>query len=255
MKFISLVDTKNQNVITIDADNLILRIEINDQVKETRLKPYMASVLYEMFSKHPIPLPYEQITEILKQHHLIISDLMRMHRRLSEIRLFIAQFHPNLDDIILNTRGVGYSLPLRFKNLHQIEPKENIKFKNQEINKAIEVLHGLILDAIDMTSKSKIIYSPLGYIMNREPIKQIIVEKLSIFNECEQIILKEIRTHEAEFISLRIAYLLVKLKTFIGLARISEYPISEAQWLDWFKQEVWLFFDQLKNLIRSVENL
>ncbi|KJV80297.1 hypothetical protein RHORCCE3_1217 [Rickettsia hoogstraalii str. RCCE3] len=91
--------------------------------------------------------------------------------------------------------------------------------------------------------------------MNREPVKQIIVEKISIFNECEQIILKEIRTHEAEFISLRIAYLLVKLKTFIGLARISEYPISEAQWLDWFKQEVWLFFDQLKNLIRSVENL
>ncbi|MEY4464063.1 MAG: hypothetical protein RLZZ81_1034 [Pseudomonadota bacterium] len=255
MKFISLIDTKNQNVITIDADSLILRIEIDEQVKETRLKPYMASILYELFNKHPIPLSYEQIIRILKQHNFIIPDLMRMHRRLSEIRQFILQFHPNLDDIILNTRGIGYSLPLRFKNLNQIEPKEKIKFKSQEINKALEILHGLISDAIDMTTQCKIIYSPQGYIMNCDPVRKVIVEKLSIFNECEQIILKEIRTHEAEFISLRIAYLFAKLKTFIGLARISEYPISETQWLDWFTQEVWLFFDQLKKLIRYTENL
>ncbi len=68
-------------------------------------------------------------------------------------------------------------------------------------------------------------------------------------------ILKEIRAHEADFTGLRISYFLAKLKTYVGLARISEYPISEVQWLDWFKQEVWMLFEDLKKLIRFAESL
>ena len=47
----------------------------------------------------------------------------------------------------------------------------------------------------------------------------------------------------------------MSVKTYVGLARISEYPISEAQWLDWFKQEVWMLFEDLKKLIRFAESL
>jgi len=86
MKFISLIDTNNQNIVTIDADSFVLRIEIDGIPRESRIKPFMASILYELFKCHPNPLPYDKIIEILKEYGLIISDLTRMHRKLSEIR-------------------------------------------------------------------------------------------------------------------------------------------------------------------------
>lgn len=256
MKFISLIDTNNQNVITIDTDSFVLRLEIDEIPRETRIKPFIASVLYELFNQHPNPLYYEKIIEILQEHDLIISDFTRMHRKLSEIRQFIQTLHPSLGDLILNTRGVGYSLPLRFKNLHQISNiQDNTKFANLKITKAINILQILINDSIDMTLQNNIIKHDQGYVINRDPVRHILVEKISTLNECKKIILKEIRTHEADFTGLRINYLLAKLKTYIGLARISEYPISEAQWLDWFKQEVWMLFEELKKLIRFAESL
>lgn len=256
MKFISLIDTRNQNVITIDADSLILRIEIDGIPRETRIKPFITSILYELFKDHPTPLPYEKIIEILKEYGLIISDLTRMHRKLSEIRQTIQKLHPSLAELVLNTRGIGYTLPLRFKNLHQLTSQtDNIKFASPKITKILQTLETLINDSITMTSENQVIKHPCGYVINRDLIRNILVEKISVFNECEKTILKEIRAHEADFTSLRISYLLAKLKTYVGLARISEYPISEAQWLDWFKQEVWMIFEDLKKLIRVVERL
>ncbi len=93
-----------------------------------------------------------------------------------------------------------------------------------------------------------------GYVINRESIKAILVEKITIFNNCEQIIIEQICAHEADFIAIRVQYLLAKLRTYIGLTRISEYPISEAQWLDWFKQEIWLVFDDLNKILKLAEN-
>ncbi|MBL3285259.1 hypothetical protein Sarmat_01131 [Rickettsiales endosymbiont of Paramecium tredecaurelia] len=256
MKFISLIDTNNQNIVTIDADSFVLRIEIEGIPKESRIKPFMASILYELFKGHPNPLPYDKIIEILKEYGLIISDLTRMHRKLSEIRQIIQKLHPSLGGLVLNTRGVGYTLPLRFKNLHQLENQpDNTKFANSKITKAVQTLEALISDSIAMTSENKVIKHAAGYVINRDPVRRILIEKIAVFNECEKTILKEIRAHEADFTGLRISYLLAKLKTYVGLARISEYPISEVQWLDWFKQEVWMLFEDLKKLIRFAESL
>ncbi|MDF2965079.1 MAG: hypothetical protein K0Q51_467 [Rickettsiaceae bacterium] len=256
MKYISLIDTRNQNIITIDAESLIIKLEISGTFYETRIKPYMASVLYELFSKHPNPVSYEEIIDILKNHGLTITDFTRMHRKLSEIRQFIQKAHPSLESLIYNTRGHGYSLSLRLKNLYQIGSKpDNIEFTNIRITKAVEILETLINDSIDLTSQTKIIKHSKGFCLNRDPIKHILVEKIITFKECEQTILKEIRIHEADFNALRINYLLAKLKTYIGLARISEYPISEAQWLDWFTQESWTLFDEIKKFIRFAECL
>lgn len=256
MKFISLIDISNQNIVTIDADSFVLRIEIDGMPKESRIKPFMASILYGLFKDHPNPLPYKKIIEILKEYGLIISDLTRMHRKLSEIRQIIQKLHPSLGDLVLNTRGVGYSLPLRFKSLHQLgNQPDNTKFANSHITKAVQTLEALINDSIAMTSENKVIKHAAGYVINRAPVRHILIEKIAAFNECEKTILKEIRAHEADFTGLRISYLLAKLKTYVGLTRISEYPISEVQWLDWFKQEVWMLFEDLKKLIRLAESL
>lgn len=256
MKFISLIDTHNHDVVTVDAESLILRLEIDGTPRETRIKPFMASILYKMFKGHPSPLLYEKIIEILKEQGLVISDLTRMHRKLSEIRQAIQKLHPCLGGLVLNTRGVGYTLPLRFKNMHQLAPQsDNTKFASPKITKAVQTLEALINDSIAMTSENKVIKHPWGYVMNRDPVRHTIIEKISAFKECEKTILKEIQAHEADFTVLRLSYLLTKLKTYVGLARISEYPISEAQWLDWFKQEVWRLFEDLKKLIRFSESV
>ena len=256
MKFISLIDTNNQNIVTINAASFVLRIEIDGIPRESRIKPFMASILYEMFKNHPNPLLYCRIIEILKEYGLIISDLTRMHRKLSEIRQTIQKLHPCLGDLVLNTRGIGYSLPLGFKNLHHLGSQpDNTKFANSHITKAVQILEALINDSIVMTSRSKVIKNAAGYVINRDLLRHILIEKIAAFNECEKIILKEIRAHEADFTGIRITYLLTKLKTYVGLARISEYPISEVQWLDWFKQEVWMLFEDLKKLIRFAESL
>ena len=113
----------------------------------------------------------------------------------------------------------------------------------------------LINDAIRLTSEHKIIWHAQGYVINRDPIRSVLVEKIALFNVCEQTILEQIRAHEADFTGIRVQYLFAKLRTYVGLARSSEYPISEMQWLDWFKQEVNLLFEDLKKLIKLAESL
>jgi DNA-binding winged helix-turn-helix (wHTH) protein len=250
------MDTHTQNVITIDADSLTVRLESDGTSREIRVKPFAASILYQLFHEHPQPLSYEKITEILKRHGLIISDFTRMHRKLSEIRQAIQKVHPSLGELILNTRNVGYTLPLRYKNLHHLPPSSHhIKFTNSEITKAVQLLEALIHDAIAVTSENKIIKHEGEYIIDRTVVRTALIDKISLFSDCEKIILKETRTHEADFMGLRMSYLLAKLKTYVGLARISEYPISQAQWLDWFTQEVWVLFEDLKKLIRDAEKV
>lgn len=254
MKFISLMDTHNQNVISVDRASFVLRLEIDSISKEIRLKPFMASLLYEIFSLHPEPLSYDKITAILRGYDLVITDLTRMHRKISEIRQVLQSFHPSLASILQNARGVGYSLPMHFKNLHQIGPEEsNQKFATVKLSKAIKSLQSLIEESIDMTQGGAVTKHFLGFVMKQENAKNRIVKDLQVFEECEKTILKEISLHPADLISLRVNYLLAKLKTYIGQARISEYCISQAQWVDWFEQEVWMLFEELKNLIRLAQ--
>ncbi len=256
MKFISLIDAKNQNIVTIDVNNFLLRLEIDGNCIDTRLKPYMASVLYQLFSNHPTPLSYDCIIKILKEYNLIINDSTRMHRKLSEIRQFILNFHPSLDGYLLNIRGIGYSLPLRLKNLHKMsDTQANTKFKNVKLTNLINILYELINDSITITIECKVIKYDQGYIINRSIIADVLIKNIDIFDECKASILKEIPLHAVDFKMLRITYILAKLRTYIGLARISEYPISETQWLDWFTQEIWFLFEELKRLIKSIENI
>jgi hypothetical protein len=152
----------------------------------------------------------------------------------------------------VNSRGVGYGLSLRLKNIHDVSSDNAISFKNNKINENISIISTLIEDAILLTTRGKIIKNSYGYVMERNA--EILEKKISIFNDCEKVILNQISSHEADFIYLRVEYLLAKLKTYIGFARISEYSISETQWLDWFKLEIYALFDNLKSTIKESEN-
>jgi DNA-binding winged helix-turn-helix (wHTH) protein len=175
MKFISLVDISSKNVVTVNADSLVLRLEINGTAKETRLKKYHGEILYTLFSRHPKSVGYEEITDLLETCGSIISDETRLHRKISEIRSFLAKFHPSLADIIVNTRGVGYGLQLRFRNLPNMANDNGIKFKNEKINESILIIAALIEDAIHLTAHGKITQSSHGHVMERNA--EILQEK------------------------------------------------------------------------------
>jgi hypothetical protein len=253
MKFVSLVDTVSQTVITVDVDAITLRLEVDGGVRETRLKPFQAEILYQLCTKHPSPLLYDEICNILTSYGCVVSDPTRMHRKVSEIRVLLQSFYPGLRGMIANTRGIGYGLPLRFKNIYCLENKKTLSFKNAKIAKSIALIQDCIQEAIHRTADSNIIRIPQGFVIDRTLWLDILVEKINGFNKLSDDILREIRTHEADFFGIRIQYLLSKLRTYIGLARISEYPITKVQWLDWFEQEVWAIFDDLQKTIKSVE--
>jgi hypothetical protein len=49
----SLIDISSKNVITVDTDSLVLRLEIGSVAKETRLKKYHGKILCVLFQQHP----------------------------------------------------------------------------------------------------------------------------------------------------------------------------------------------------------
>lgn len=255
MTTIALLDTRSQTIVAIDNASYVLRVEHNNTMKEARLKPFMASVLWAIFEHHPTPLSYDQLTEILRQHGLVVADLTRMHRKVSEIRQAIQAIHPCLENLILNTRGMGYALPIQFKSLHQgTQSVDAIKFSHPRIARALQTMEALVNDAIQMTTQAKIVKHHWGYMTDREPWRDRIAALIASFKDSVDMIWQELRLHEADFLALRIHDLLARLKTYVGLARLSEYPISDAQWHDWFKTEITQLFETLKKLIRDAES-
>lgn len=251
-KFISLIDTKTSNIITIDASAYIIKLEIDGTIYETRLKGFASEILYELFACHPKPLEYVKIEKCLNEYNLIVTDLTRMHRKLSEIRSSLQEFHPSLKSLIINTRGIGYSLPLHLRHLYSTA-ESKVKFRNAKISDALKLIYNLIQDAIHLTSQSRIIKHSLGFITDRNSYKEILVEKIKIFNNLSDTLIEETHMHEAEFMAIRLKYLLTKLQTYIALARISEYAISEKEWLNWFSQEVLMLFEELQKLLKNIE--
>jgi len=257
MNTLSIQDTADDYILTLNKDTMVFSIESKGLHKETRLKPFMCDILYTLFKIHPNPLSYHQASVILKKHHLIVSDLTRLHRKFSEIRKTIIELDPRLHSLLLNTRQYGYTLPLSCKAL-DLEARScaqmAVAFANPKLAESIALLDRLVAQAIEMTKRNALIRSPDGYIMNRDMERELLVQQIELFKECERIILKEIRCHEADFYRLRIEYTLAKIKTYIGLARISEYPITESQWVDWFQLEVSVLVRELKRLCRDIEN-
>ena len=216
------------------------------------MKRYHADILYWLLNRHPNPVSYDEVMKILKNHGLVITDPTRIHRKISELREFIAKFDPQFKNMIINIRGTGYGLSLQFKNAEPENENGRIKFASKKIEENILLISGLIESAISFTEKSEIISGSYGYIQKRDSAQS--EKNIKIFNRCEKEILDSLHMHEADFIFLRIQYLLAKLKTYIGFVRISEFSISKSQWLEWFKAEVKKNFDELCKMIKESEH-
>jgi hypothetical protein len=63
----------------------------------------------------------------------------------------------------------------------------------------------------------------------------------------------ELRLHPVDFLYIRIEFILAKLKTYFGLARISEFSITKEQWLEWHKIELRQTLNELVHNIKQTE--
>ncbi len=253
MSFISLRNPLQQSVLSVDREHRIFRLELEGQSKEMRLKAFMIEVLYALFKAHPQSLSYVDLTEILKHHHFIVTDSTRLHRKLSEIRKKLLSLHPSLGDLLENHRGEGYGLPLNLKPLDPARAEPQFQFKNPTLILLMKKIQTLIETSIELSRTGQSLKTEYGYVMDRSPFREKLTDQLNQFEDLKTELLKTLRNHPAEFWAIRIEYVLAQLKTYIGLARISEYPISQTQWVDWFEMEVWAVFEILQKAIKAAE--
>lgn len=254
-RILNLFDTKTQALYTIDGASLICRMEEGNMVRETRLKPFQVAILYALFEAHPKPISYEVIEKHLKQYQLTCPDSTRLHRKVSEIRTMLRNLHPKISpNFIQNTRGIGYSLPLSLRSPYGEETYPKSTFKNKILEKSCQKLEELIHQTIHLTKNARVIKRDDIFILDRNPFKEELFHQVESFETIIQTILKEIHAHPADFIALRLKHLLAKLGTYIGLARVSEYPISLNSWRDWFSQEVWALLHEIKQVMKESEN-
>jgi hypothetical protein len=250
MKFVSLIDLKTQKIVSVNATSNMVSVEADGEILEIRLPPWGAEFLYVLFKKHPNALSYPEILKIFQSHRLSTTDTTCMHRKISEVRKVLDML--NLEGLILNSRGAGYLLPLDFKNIDSLQKRQKTEFRNKNVEECMQKIEILVQAAIEATSQCEIIQSSDGYIMNRTPVKDAIVNNLEIFDACVANIIHDAQLHSADFKLLRLQYIFAKLKTYVGLARISEYSLSSNQWLEWFKTEIYQTLEDVEQLLKSI---
>lgn len=251
--FRQLYDPRTGVHYFVDSKALIFRISSDEDRRETRLKPHFAQILSALFSEHPVPASYEKITNILKDNQLACPDETRLHRKVSELRVFLEKFYPGLERLICNTRGIGYSLPLHFKDPETTELSRNYKISNKKIQNALSCIEEYARESIELSRKCPIIKADDSFVLQRKPVHINLEHLLQNYEKQKNEIYTELRLHPADFTYIRLEFLLAKLKTYLGLARISEFSITKEKWLEWHETEIKQILGELIYQIKQAE--
>ena len=251
--FRQLYDPSTGTHYLLDSKSLVFKISSDEVNKKTRLKPHFAQILSALFAGHPQPASYEEITNILKHYQLACPDETRLNRKVSELRIFLAKFHSGLDHLICNTRGIGYSLPLHFKDPETNELSHNYKISNKKIQDALLCVEEYARESIELSKKCSITKSDDGFVLQRKPVHTNLEHLLENYEKQKKKIYTELRLHPADFIYIRLEFILAKLKTYLGLARISEFSITKDQWLEWHENEIKQALGELIYQVKQAE--
>ena len=200
--------------------------------KATRLKPYFSSILCALFKEHPKPVSYHKMMSLLQKHNLSCPDETRMHRKVSDLRRFLSQVCPGTEKLIINTRGIGYSLPLFLRPPDLFQVVKTAHIPNSQVEKIIHNIKNLISLSANLSLKCNIIKKDDAFVLERKTVLQNIDSMLKTYEQQSKDLLAALKLHETDFYSIRIEYALAKIKTYIALARISDFPITKELWLE-----------------------
>lgn len=248
-----LYDPYTSTYYAIDGKSLVFRISSDESKKETRLKPYFSEILVALFKSHPQPLSYEMMTNILRNNKLVCPDETRLHRKVSELRSFLSKFYPGMSHFICNTRGVGYSLPLHLKDPEESSVGDVYKIRNRVIRSIVSSFEEYVKESLTLSGKCSIVKSDEGFVLQRKSVHSEVESLLLQYDKQKKKLEAELKLHKADFISIRMDFIFAKLKTYIGLARISEFSISKEQWLEWHELEARRIVEDLVHQVKRVE--
>lgn len=251
--FRMLRDSETHVTISLDLKSMMIEVVSSEGRQKTRLSPQDYVLFSKLFFDHPHVSPYESLMDEMRKHQIPVQDVSKLHRKVSELRITLSQVSKKLSDSIINLRGVGYSLPTEWED-PSMEGFEIPYFKSSEIISEIEKLSKLIQKAEELMRKSKFKKLDGYYLIRREEYSEELENLVIEFNRCELKLLKSTRRAPADFYYIRIQAAFAHLRTYVGLARMSQYAISKDQWLDWFLHESQEAFRALMDLMKQAEN-
>ena len=88
--------------------------------------------------------------------------------------------------------------------------------------------------------------------MQSKPVHEEIEVLLNQYNKNKKKLFSEIRAHSSDFIVIRIEFTLAKLKTYLGLARVSDFSVTKEQWIEWHDHESTQILTDLFELLQSI---
>ena len=153
--------------------------------------------------------------------------------------------------LIKNTRSLGYSLPIHFKEPTTIENHETKLIKNQNIKNIFIGIQELINLSTELTSKIPVIKYGNLYTLKRSSVNNDLEKIIGVFNEYQKNLLKELKLHPVDMEHIRLELILSKIKTYIGLSRLSEFSVTKEQWIEWHQSESNSLLNDLLELIKS----
>lgn len=237
MAFRQLYDINTATTYTLDVSSLIFKVSGDEFHREKRLKHHSIALLEALFSTHPTPVNYRIIEGILKGYGLCCPDETRLHRKVSELRKALTLMHPSLKDFIHNSRGVGYHLPLTLKDPQILSKTPDYGLKTQSLKDCLKILNQQVQHSIELSQKCPIVPFEEGYVLNRSPVHKDLETLIPLFDQQVAKIFKILMGHPYDFITIRLELIFSKLKTYIGLTRMSEFSITKHQWIEWHKEE------------------
>lgn len=124
-----------------------------------------------------------------------------------------------------------------------------------KIQDALSCFEKYAIESIELSKKCSIIKADDDFILQRKTVHANLEHLLENHEKQKNKIYAELRLHSADFIYIRLEFLLAKLKTYLGLARISEFSITKDQWLEWHEIEVKQTLGELIYQVKQAEKV
>jgi hypothetical protein len=144
-------------------------------------------------------------------------------------------------------------LPLHFKDPETTELSHNYKISNEKIQGALSCVEEYVRESIELSKKCSITKADDDFVLQRKPVHANLEHLLENYEKQKKKIYTELRLHCADFAYIRLEFIFAKLKTYFGLARISEFSITKDQWLEWHDTEVKQTLGELIDQIKQAE--
>lgn len=253
MSYASLFDPKSRLTIAVDAAQALLTLEEEGQLRQKRLTAPMARVLWALFEAHPRFVTYDACGDILRAHSLHIPDHPRIHRHMSALRRLVTAFDPRLEHLITNQRGAGYALQERLQNRDGFsQDRDSDLYGDPVLGPTLQDLGALVQEAVALAKTLRIVPHSLGFVLDTSRHTQKISDLLERHTRLYQDLKMTLSLHPHEMMALRLDALMSKLATYIGMARLCAYPITQAQWSQWYTQEVGALLIDIKKCVGFV---